>query len=374
MLPLTMLRRLLLALISTLAVTVVTGQADLQPGFSSQAWEVFLRHDAAAPSETLVLFVDLLTGATTSAATSGERHTLIGDAVIYFDSEQRQVKLVKQDGIIRDHPYISLREADEHIDWAVADAGDLIAFATASSADEDQMTTRLMLADAAGMEARELLVYGPKPGIRLIPIAFSSDNETLYVEVHAQGTAEASAYQQRSGVFALDLNTEHIRTRALPGDQTCFCAVGFGRDVMLRLVSREDSPGLALEIYDLRDGSLRTAPPVALGSYDQAGNILVSPDGALAVYALSQVSGWASADKAINSVIVVADLEAARQMVVNFPMSALARPLEWTEDNSAILLTQTGISGAWKMQVDNGATVMVADGVYLGRIGEVADN
>ena len=366
-----MLRRLLLALASALFTTVVSGQADLQPGLSSQTWEVYLQHDETAPTETLVVFVDLLTGATTSAATSGERHTLVDDAVIYLDEDQRQVKLVRPDGLIRDHPFITLTEADEHIDWAVSSGGGLVAWSSAGGGDEDQLTTRLMLADAAGAEARELLVYGPKPGIRLIPIAFSGDNNTLFVEVHAQGTAEASAYRQRSGVFALDLNTEQIRTRALPGDQTCFCAVGFGRDVMLRLVTREDAPGLALEIYDLRDGSLRSAPPVALGSYDQAGNILVSPDGALAVYALSQVSSWASAEKAIKSVIVVADLEAARQMVINFPMSALARPLQWTEDNSAILLTQAGQSSTWKMQVDDGATVMVADGVYLGRIGGV---
>lgn len=347
----------------------IVGQADLQPGITSQSWQVFLQPAAENSSESRLVFTDLLTGESASVATNGERYTLVNDAVLYLDKGERQIKLVKPDGVIRDHPFLAMSESDYRIDWVVSGDGRQIAWATSQVNDEGLLSTSLMLADAADYEILRLLEYGPRHGIRLIPVAFDASGDSLYIEAHAEGTAGASAYPQRSGLFALDIGEEGFVTRALPGLQTCFCAVAFGQDVMLRLESDSQSPGISLAIYDLSDGSQRTAPPVSLGSYDQAGNILVSPDDSLAVYALSQISGLPGQDRTINTVMVLADLENATQMVVNYPMSALARPLRWTEDNSAILFAQEGINGAWKMQVGDGATVKLTESMYLGVIG-----
>ena len=358
-------------LLAAAASVIVAGQADQRPAPASQSWAVFLQPDADNPAETRVIFTDLLTGESVGVNTSGERHTLLSDALLYLDSGQRQVKLVKPDGIIRDHPFMSLDARDFRIDWTVASDGQRIAWAT-SQRDGDLLSTSLMVSGLGDLEPRQLLDYGPREGIRLIPVAFDADGDSLYVEVHAEGTEAASAYRQRSGLFALDIGADGMSTRALPGEETCFCAVGFGDDVMLRLESDSQTPGIALEIHELSSGSLRIAPPVALGSYKQAGNILASPDGALAVYALSQISGLPGESQATRTVMVLADLENARQTVLNYPMSALARPIAWTEDNSAILLWQAGMSGTWKMRVDDGATVKVADSRYLGMIGGAA--
>ncbi len=366
------LKHLFLLIFSAFLTATVGGQADLQPAIASQSWEVYLQPSTEDPDFSTLIFTDLLTGESTSVATSGERYTLFDEAALYFDKDERLVKLVKPDGIIRDHPFMMLSQEDYRIDWAVSGDGQRIAWATSRVNDEGKLSTALRLADAAGFELRQLLEYGPRAGIRLIPVAFNASGDSLYVEVHAEGTEEASAYRQRSGLFALDIGAEGLATRALPGAQTCFCAIGFGSDVMLRLESDSESPGISLEIHDLSSGSQITAPPVSLGSYDEAGNILVSPDGALAVYALSQVSGLPDQDKTINTVIVLADLENASQMVINYPMSALARPIRWTEDNTAILLTQEGHGGTWKMQVDDGATVKLTDSVYMGMIGGAA--
>jgi len=367
-------KHLLLAIVMLFAATSVNGQDELRPGLSSESWDVFLRQEAGNPADTTIIFIDLLTSETTAVVTSGERHTLIDGAVLYFDRDDQQVKLVKPDGIIRDHPFIVMNSGDFRIDWAISDDGRRIAWAISRKSGDNQLTTALKVADAAGTEIRELLVYGPRQGIRLVPLAFDVSSETVYVEVHADGTAEARAYTRRSGLFALDFGAENVSTSALLGDRTCFCAVGFGDDVMLRLVASGGSPGIELNIHELSTGTLRIVPPVSLGSYDQAGNILISPDGRMAVYALSQVSGFATEHEEISSVIVLADLENARQMVVNYPMSALARPISWTEDNSAVLLTQEGLGGTWKMQLDDGKTVKVADGTYLGIVGGKAQS
>lgn len=365
-------RHLLLAIAVFLTAFIISGQGDLRPDLSSQSWDVFIKQGAENPSETSVIFIDLLTGDSIAVVTAGDRHTLIDGAVLYFDQAEQQVKLVKPDGIIRDHPFVVLDSSDLRIDWAVSADGRRIAWAISRKSDNEQLTTTLRVADAAGTEIRDLLIYGPRSGIRLVPLAFNETGETFYVEVHADGTADAGAYTRRSGLFALDFSADHVATSALPGDRTCFCAVGFAENVMVQLGQRGGSAGTQLEIYELGTGAMRVVPPVSLGSYNEAGNILVSADGNMAVYALSQITGFTAEQQEVRSVIVLADLANAKQMVINYPMSALARPISWTEGNSAVLLTQEGSGATWKMQLDDGETVKVADAVYLGMLGDRA--
>ncbi len=362
----------ILALLLLLWSATVHGQDPLSPGISSASWDVFLRLGPDNAKETRIVFVDLLTGEATETVASGEGHTLIDAAVLYFDTAERKVRLVKPDGVIRDHPFIAVNASDSRIDWVVDDYGGKVAWSISRTNDTGALTTNLMVADAAGAEIRELLVYGPRPGIRLIPLAFDSSGSALYVEVHADGTEDVNAYTRRSGLFALDFGGQNVATRPLSGERACFCAVGFGGARWLQLVAREGTGGGELEIHDISNGTTRRIPPVSLGEYKEAGNILTSPDGKLAVYALSRVTGFAGGQQEINTVMVLADLESARQMVVNYPMTALAQPLRWTEDNSAVLFTQVGSGATWKMQISDGSTVKVADGVYLGTIGGVS--
>lgn len=364
----TVMKHLLLAIVVSVTAAFVSGQDELQPGLTGHNWAVFLRHNSAAPAETAVIFVDLLTGETTNALTRGERHTLIDDGVLYFDGNDLQVKLVKPDGLIREHPFLVMKSGDFRIDWAVANDGRQIAWAI-SRQGSDGLATSLMVADAGGSDIRQLLSYGPRPGIRLVPVAFDRVADALYVAVHVEGTEEATAYARHSGLFRLDYSAENVATSALTNDQPCFCAVGFGDDVWLRLVSEDRTSGIELEIHELSTGTMRVVPPISMGSYEEAGNLLVSSDGAVAVYALSQVSGLNSLREDIRSVAVLVDLENARQMVVNYPMSNLVRPIAFTEDNSAVLLRQEGRDGTWKMQLDDGETVMVANDTFLGIIG-----
>lgn len=367
-------KHLLLAIAVILASATAGAQDELRLGSSSQSWDVFLHQGDENQAETTVTFIDLLTGETTAIVTTGERHTLVGDAVLYLNSAERRIKLVKPDGVIRDHPYLLFGNGDFSIDWAVSADGLRIAWAISRKSDDSRLTTSLMVADASGTDVRELLVYGPRHGIRLAPVAFAGTLDKLYVEVLAETTDSDSAYTRRSELFALDFSAENVAALALFGDRACFCAVGFGHDRMLRLVPRTDAQGIELEIHDLPTGTIRIAPPVSLGDYDKGGNILVSPDGTMAVYALSRIDAFAPEGEAINSVIVLADLQNARQMVVNYPMDAIVSPDKWTEDNTAVLLTLEGRSGTWKMQLDDGETVKVSDSAFLGTIGGKARN
>ena len=132
---------------------------------------------------------------------------------------------------------------------------------------------------------------------------------------------------------------------------------------MLRL-RRESDAGFAAEVYPLRGGESRVIPPPPDGDFPFAGNLLLSDDQSLAVYALSRIDEDSGA---IRSRLARIDLQAARQEIVSRPIPALARPLAFTEDNSALLFTIASEGGAWKLRLADGHIVKVADAVYLGR-------
>ena len=286
--------------------------------------------------------------------------------VVYLDQEEAQVKLVKPDATIRDHPFIKLMPSDYRVDWAVSADGGRIAWSISQKAGDGQLYSAVWLADSAGTEIKKLLDYGPRAGIRLLPVAFSADEAALYLEAHPDGIAEAKPYAWRTGLFALRLADGQIQ--ALPSGEPCFCAVGFGQDIMLRL--QPDGAGLAPAVLmqSLAGGDAVVIPALARSEYTEAGNILVNADGASAVYALSQLSGFEASAAQPQTVLVWVDLQKRQQMVINSPLAGALRPLSWTEDNSAILFTQAG-GGTWKISLIDGRSQKIADAIYLGRLG-----
>ena len=341
-------------------------------GVQGHSWDVFLRADASSPGGAEVIFLDLLTGESASFSTSGERYTLLDDAVLYFDHADQQVKRIRPDGRFSDHPFITKTDADYRLDWVVSTDRRQIAWAVSQRAEDQELTTTILLADQSGSQIRQLLVYGPRPGIRLLPVAFGADGTSLYVDVHADGAERATPYTRRSNLFALDFGGSGVATRMLPGEAACFCTVGFGNDLMLRLAPSDEPDSTQVEIYNLQSGAARVIAPVARGDYNEAGNPLLSPDDALAVYALTRASGYSAAEQELRTVLVLADLVNARQRVLGDALPAPARPILWTEDNSAVLYALDGRDGVWKLRLEDGAMIKVADATYLGMLHERA--
>ena len=316
-----------------------------------------------------MVFVDLLTGQSTAVSTSGERHTVFNNAVLFFDSADERVKLVEPDGAIREHPFITKSSADYRIDWTVSGDRQRIAWALSRRAADGQLTTSIMLAEGAGGQIRELFTYGPRAGIRLLPVAFGAQGSTLYIAVHADGTEQATPYPRSSSIFVLDFGGQSVSTRLLRGDPACFCAIGFGKDVMLRMAPSFAPDNAQVEIYDLATGAVRVSDPIARADYNEAGNVLVSPDDTLAIYALTQAGGIGATEREPRTVLVLVDIVNARQRVLGGVWDALVRPIQWTEDNSAVLFSLEDRAGAWKMPLDDGEAIKVADATYLGMLG-----
>ena len=363
-------RRLLLLILILLPAAAVFAQEPAQPALQRQTWDVFIRRNALSPLLTDVIFLNLLTGDQSSISALGERFTLTESGVVFYSMDEEKVKLAKADGIIRDHPFINVSSGTQRVDWVASHDGGQIAWTISRRVGDGQLITAVWLADAAGAEIRELLVYGPRDGIQLLPVAFGADDSQLYMEVYAAGSEGLSPYARRAGLFALKIDDSGAATGSLPGDQACFCPVGFGAGSMLRLAPSAESNGLDVEVFGLDDGESRVIPALSRGNYRDGGNILLSDDGALAVYALSQARHFASEQEEIRTVLVLVDLENGWQRIASSPMPDLARPISFTDENRAVLVALERSDGTLKIDLEDGQMIEVAAATYLGRLGE----
>lgn len=346
------------------------GQDSAQLDLQLHSWDVFTRRSAENASQTDVIFIDLLSGDHSTLSATGERFTLASTGVIFFDITERQVKLAKADGVIRDHPFINLTDEAHRVDWAVSYDKEWIVWSISRRVEDGQLITATWLADVAGTEIRELLVYGPRDGIQLRPISFGIDQSEIFMEAMALGSEESGIYVRRTGLFALALADDELVTRAPPGDQTCFCAIGFGANLMLRLAPNRGSNGLDVEIYVLGSGEKQTIPALSRGNYSEGGNILISADGKDAVYALSQVRELAGEQGEIRSVLVHVDIENGRQRIASHPIAGSIRPLGFSEQNRVALVAADQSGETLKIELEDGRLVTVADAIYLGQVGE----
>ncbi len=344
------------------------GQGAARTDMQRHSWAVFSQRSQTNPAQTELTFIDLLSGDRARLTTPGESFSLTANGVIFLDPLSRQVKLAKADGIIRDHPYIKLAPDASHVEWAVSPDLAHIAWSV-SRAEGDGLITATWLADVAAGEIRELLVYGPRAGIRLKPLGFGAERHTLYLEAFADGSESHSPYQRRAGLFSLALTEGELFTRALPADPACLCAVGFGGGLMLRLLPNRERKGLDVEVTRLESGERQIVPALSRDGYSEGGAILVSADGKRAVYALSRIEKNASPSE-IRSVLALVDIDAGRQRIASSPIPALLQPLGFTDENRAALFTTRRGDVTWKIDLEDGGLIEVADAVYLGVIGD----
>lgn len=363
--------RVYLFLCVLLAAAISTnGQDVAQSGLRQHTWDVFTRRNAENPAQTDLVFINLLSGERTAIGAQGQQFTLTSNGIIYFDPQADQIKLAKADGIIRDHPFIHATSDMHRVDWIVSEDGEQIVWTISQIVSDGQLITATWLADIAGAEIRELLVYGPRDGIHLLPVAFGDGGNEIYMEAHVDGSDGLSPYSRRTGLFALVLTADELHTRALPGDQNCLCAVGFGANRMLRLAPNLDSGGLEVEVYPLDGGDLQVIPALSRGDYRHGGDILLSADGTQALYALSQARDSAAETDEIRMLLIHVDISNGQQRIASSPIPDLARPLAFTDEERAVLFTTQHSNQTYKLDLENGHQAAVADAVYLGQLGE----
>lgn len=338
---------------------LVTGTGQAQT-----AVQVFLQR--GQPDQ--LQFVDMYTGEIDTVAVSGERYTVFGSAVMYYDPVDNRVRLATADGRVRNHPFIQPLADTRRVDWVLSGDGKYIAWTLTAEQGGGQLVTTTRIAGIDGSSPREVLVDGPRPAIRALPVAFSGNADLLYMDYQPDGIGEVTPFQQYAGLFAVDLETGE--TAMLPGEPGCFCAAEIGAGLLLRLHLAENLSGFDVVVTNLGAETTRQIDAVGRANYTQAGGIVLAPDSTQAVYALAQVSDFGGASQSVRTVFVQVDLVERRQTVLTQPVNNFLQPVAWTEDNTAVIVTSAdrSRSGTWKVTLADGRVTRVATATLLGTL------
>ncbi len=327
-------------------------------------WEVYTIRGVTASGLDRLTFVDILTGRIRTTEVPGERYTILGETVVYFDYVANRTMMVGVDGIPRPHPFVQITADARRIDWVVSVDGRFVAW-TLTFGTPEALITRTYVANYDGSDRREVLEDGPRAGLRALPVAFTADETHLIMDAQPDGIGQYSAYTQYAGLFSVSLVDGSITS--LPGEPACFCGAGFAGDQFVRLALTQDLRGFDLVIRNLATDTAATIPAqTPLASVTQAGDVLISPDGSMAVYALSNIANFGTTRQSIQTVFMLADLNAMTQRPLTDPITTFVHPVRWTDDNSAILFTSPQVNGTWKILLADGDLRKVANEKLIG--------
>lgn len=343
-------------------------RAQDSPPFSHRPVQVWLQHDVDAAGRDRLRFVDRRSGAETDVDLPGERYTALGSHVLYFDVDERRVRLVNAAGEVSDHPFIQLPGATRRVDWAVSMDGSRIAWTFTEQAADGRLRSFTSVANSDGSEERDVLVDGPRSGSHAVPVAFSQDGATLYMDYRplmAEGATRRHGYAE---LFALNLAEGF--TRPLPGEPGCLCGAAFVEDRTLRLQLAEDPGGHELVLRDANGVLLQRIAAPTLPGFTEATHLLAAPDGAQALYTLSQVRGGGNGERAVRSVFVLVDLPGSSNRILGAPVSGALRPVTWSDGDDSVLVTSADPQrdGSWKLQLADGALLPVTRASWLGAL------
>lgn len=327
--------------------------------------QVFVIRDYDVSGRDRLVFIDLLTGAERYIDVPGDRYTALPGGVLYVDTDMRRVMYAAADGVVSEHPFIQLGDA-RRIDWIISPDGARIAW-TLTRGSPDALTTVTTVAALNGTVAAPPITDGPREGIRAFPVAFSADGSALILDFQPDTLGDLTPFRQYAALFSVDLASG--ARRSLPGEPGCFCGGGTDGRLFVRMALAQGRAGFDLQVYNLLTGAGETIPGLSLDTYTQGGDVLISPDGTRALYALGQVRGFGTPNQTLQTVFVLVDLLTLTQRPLVEPINTLIRPLAWTEDNTAVLLTSPTRNGTWKLDIAGETLQAVAEAAYIGVIG-----
>jgi hypothetical protein len=351
-----------------LLLLLIFSQAVAQTDPLLHPYYVFIQPDPNGTAAKQLLFVDALTGEETTLTTPGERFTIYGRSILFYDPERKQVMLANPDGELRAHPFMQPSPGALRIDWIASADGNLIAWTVTRSDTPGTLTTLTKVAMEDGTNEQDLLTDTRTDGLRVMPVAFDHSQTRLYLDYQPDGVGNLTAYPQYAGLFALDLASSSSEPAFLPGEPGDFTGAGFGDEFFLRLKLTAGLNGFDLRVYNLETDFERVIPALTLrGTFSQAGDILISPDGKHAIYALSQISGFGSSQQDFRTIFALVDLVTMTQTSLT-EITSFVRPVAWTEDNSAVIFTSPQQTGTWKINLQDTGLEKIAEATYLGML------
>jgi hypothetical protein len=340
--------------------------AFAQDGADAHPLQVFIQRNINAAGVDRLHFVDSLTGESAPLEVNGTHYTLAQRSVMFFDAAAKAVMMARPNGEITPHPFIQPNEQTRRVDWLLSPDGTKIAWTITDGDSPSNLKTTTRIADLDGENQQQILVDGPRDGIRALPVAFSVDNRLLYMDYQPDAIADVTPFQQYAGIFSVEIESK--RLAMLPGEPGCFCGAGIGAGMFLRLKLASDLNGFDVVVTDLAGQVGKTISALRLVNFTQAGDVLISPDGKRAVYGLAQIRNFGGPNEFVQTVFVLVNLTDVTQTALTSPLNQFLQPVEWTETNTAVIFTSPKVDGTWKINLNDGRLNKIASATYLGTL------
>lgn len=343
-----------------LLLGIVFAIVSLSPALAqASAWQVFILRGIEADGADRLIFVNLISAEETEVAVDGTNYTVLPNGVLFRDTETNRALVASPNGQVAQHPLIDLGEFARRVDWTASSDGRALAW-TITGGTPNALTTTTWVVEDTNM--RQVLVDGPHDGIRAFPVGFNTGHNILYMDYQPDTIGDFTPFRQYASLFSLDLETGG--TRSLPGEAGCYCGGGIGSSRFLRLTLGEN--GFDLRVVNLDTNVQETIPGIGLSDYTQGGDVLIAPDGTRAIYALAHVNNFGTPEQTLQIVLVMVDLVTMTQTPLIEISDQFLRPVAWTEDGSAILLTSATQDGTWKVNIGQNTLERIASATYLG--------
>ncbi len=337
--------------------------AQVESDFNGHPLQVFIEKNIDPLGTDRLQFVDSLTGDVIPVEVNGRQYTPVGREVMCFDFASNRVMLAGTDGEISEHPFIQPTANTQRIDWVIAPPR--IAWTITNSDEDGNLSTITYASLLDGGDQQEILDDGPRAGIRVLPVAFNDTQTVLYMD-YQPAVGDFSPYQQYAGLFGLDMDTQQVQL--LPNEPGCFCGAALGAGLLVRLELVADQGGFDVHVYNLEGLVNQTIAALELDGYTQAGDLNLSPDGNRAIYALAQISDFGGANQSVRTIFVLINLDDLTQEALTDPITAFVKPVEWTEDSTALIFTSPDQDGTWKINLADGQLERIASATYLGTL------
>jgi len=359
--------RLLITVLLLLGVVSITAAQD---DVSNHPYSVFVERNIDATGLDRLLFVDMLTGETTDVTVYGERYTIYDQAVLFFDYADRQVRLALPDGTLQDHPFIQMRADNQRVDWVVSDDRNQIAWTFTGTDAQSRLETTTFISDVNGTTVRQIYtdVDENNRSVRALPVALDAQNNRLYMDLQPDRISEFTPFKLYAQLFAVDLDTGETTT--LPGEAgRCLCGADVQRNTFIRPILTDDLEAYDITLHDLGAGVNEVLPALRFPTRYETGDIIIAPDGNRAIYTLSSIEDFGQPTQSISTRFILIDLNArTHQPLIQQPIRTFVIPMGWSDDSSAVLLTNPNQDGTWKISIADGRLERIADAMYIGHL------
>ncbi|MDW8298002.1 MAG: hypothetical protein RML95_01565 [Anaerolineae bacterium] len=342
--------RCLIILIS-LCVGTLSGQ-PISAAPNAARYDVFLRGQT-------VIFTDVRTALSTPVNTNGDRHTLIGEGVLFRAADTAAALVALPSGDVALHPYIP-RQSEQIVTYWTASANSRWLAWSFTMRTERGTLSDLFLVEGLTGENRMVLHTTSTRGLGVLPLAVSNDGAYIF-------------YTRRTDLFdplppvldlpvesVLRLQTESGNAVALPESPACPCLTAFSPDGRRAMRLAVTSDGITVSLIEL-NGLLEQTIGTVRG-YERPHFAVFSADGKKALFRLSRSSGRT------RSALALADFTTREVRLLTETLPEPLRPLAFTERADAALLLSLNASGTFKLTLANGAIVRTSADSYLGTL------